>query len=98
MVRRLSNEDVDNVPHSEVVIVIEQFTQQLKNSEYTCKEARTHVVDGIRGWKNKIQRRKNENHDFYRLGKNTLQKRVRKKLMEKETWYKSKNEKPEDKP
>ena len=85
--------DVDHIPHSEVILVVEQFIQQLKNSEYTCKEARTHVVDGIRGWRNKIERRRRENQEFYRLGKNTLHTRVRKKLMEKETWYKTKNQK-----
>ena len=98
LVRRLSNVDVDHIPHSEVILVVEQFIQQLKNSEYTCKEARTHVVDGIRGWRNKIERRRRENQEFYRLGKNTLHTRVRKKLMEKETWYKTKNKKPEDRP
>ena len=90
LVRRLSNVDVDHIPHSEVILVVEQFIQQLKNSEYACKEARTHVVDGIRGWRNKIERRRRENQEFYRLGKNTLHTRVRKKLMEKETWYKTK--------
>ena len=80
---------------------MEQFTLQLKNSEYSCKEARSHVVDGIRGWKNKIERRKRENIEFYRLAKNTLKTRVRKKLLEKETWYKTvsktrEEDKPED--
>ena len=98
LVRRLSNIDVDNVQHREVLIVIEQFTQQLKNSEYTCKEARGHVVDGIRGWQNKIERRKKENSDFYRLAKNTLVKRVKKKLLEKETWYRTEKKPVEDKP
>ena len=98
LVRRLSNIDVVNVPHSEVLLVIEQFTQQLKNSEYSCKEARGHIVDGIRGWRNKIERRKRENIDFYRLATNTLVSRVKKKLMEKSTWYKTENKKLEDKP
>ena len=70
----------------------------MKNSEYPCKEARGHVVDGIRGWKNKIERRKREQQDFYRLAKNTLQARVKKKLMEKETWYRTEKNRDEDKP
>ena len=99
LVRRLSNIDVENIPHSEVIKVIEQFTLQLKNSEYSCKEARGHVIDGIRGWKNKIERRKRDKMEFYRLAKNTLHSRVRKKLLEKETWYKNENKKKEeDKP
>ena len=57
-----------------------------------------HVVDGIRGWKNKIERRKREKQPFYRLAKNTLHARVKKKLMEKETWYRTENKKEEDKP
>ena len=99
LVRRLSNIDVENIPHSEVIKVIEQFTLQLKNSEYSCKEARGHVVDGIRGWRNKIERRKRDKMDFYRQAKNTLHTRVRKKLLEKETWYKTENKaRDEDKP
>ena len=98
LVRRLSNVDTENVPHSEIILIIEQFTQQLKNSEYDCKEARGHVVDGIRGWKNKIERRKQEGQPFHRLAKNTLYRRVKKKLLEKETWYKTEKSHPEDKP
>ena len=98
LVRRLSNVDVEKVDRKEITIVIEQFTKQLKNSEYSCKEARNHVVDGIRGWKNKIERRKREEQPFYRLAKNTLHTRVKKKLMEKETWYRTENKKEEDKP
>ena len=75
LVRRLSNVDVEKVDRKEITIVIEQFTKQLKNSEYSCKEARNHVVDGIRGWKNKIERRKREEQPFYRLAKNTLRMR-----------------------
>ena len=73
LVRRLSNVDVENVPHGELILVIEQFTQQLRNSEYDCKEARGHVIDGIRGWKNKLERRKNNRQEFYRIASSTLQ-------------------------
>ena len=90
--------NAENVAFSEVLIVIEQFTQQLKNSEYSCKEARGHVVDGIRGWKNKREKRRRDNIDFYRLAKNTLHQRARKKLVEKQTWYKAKKNRDEDRP
>ena len=98
LVRRLSNIDHENIPHQEIILVIEQFTQQLRNSEYNCKESRGHVVDGIRGWRNKIERRKTEGQEFHRLARNTLQRRVKKKLLEKETWYKTEKKNTEDKP
>ena len=99
LLRRLSNIDHKNIPHHDIILVIEQFTQQLRNSEYNCKESRGHVVDGIRGWRNKIERRLTEGQEFDRLAKNTLQRRVKKKLLENETWYKTeKTENTEDKP
>ena len=87
----LSNVDVEKVDKNEITIVIDQFTRQLKNSEYTCKETRNYVVDGTRGRKNKIERRKREEQPFYRLAKNTLHSRVKKKSMEEETWYRTEN-------
>ena len=42
----------------------------------------------IRGYKNKILRRKREGQGFFRPAKKTLAKRVKKKLMDKTNWYK----------
>ena len=58
LVRRLSNVNAGHVEHEEVLRVIEQFIRELKNSGYNQKHAREAVVNGIKGWKNKIKRRK----------------------------------------
>ena len=87
LVRRLSNIDIENVKHEEVAAVIEKFIKQLKSSGYNQKHSKEHTVNGIKGWKNKISRRKKEGKGFYRLAGKTLKKRLQKKLTEKETWY-----------
>jgi hypothetical protein len=87
LVRRLSNINVGLVAMSEVIKVVEQFIQQLKNSGYSHKQSREFVICGIKGWKNKIKRREKERKGFYREGKTALKSRVSKKLLEKENWY-----------
>ena len=52
---------------------------------------------GIRGYRRRVERRKKENNgEFYRHGKNTLKQRVRKKLTEKTTWYREKKKKHDE--
>jgi hypothetical protein len=68
LVRRLSNINLGKVEHGEIIEVVEKFTQQLKNSGYSNKQSRDLVVGGIKGWKNKIKRRKKEGKEFYREG------------------------------
>ena len=95
LVRRLSNVNYGRVPKEEILRVIEQFIKQMKNSGYCLKQTREITVCGIKGWKGKIRRREKEGKGFYREGKSTLQTRVRKKLTEKESWYRDK-ERDED--
>ena len=51
-------------------------------------------MSGLRGYKNKKERRKGQ--PFYSPAKKTLYARVRKKLMEKRTWYKNTSEGDDD--
>ena len=46
------------------------------------------MTSGIRGWERKIEKRKKHNIPFYRLAQETVEERLRKKLTEKESWYK----------
>ena len=96
LIRRLSNVNVDEVDQDEVVEVIEQFTKELKNSEYSHKHSREAVVNGLKGWKGKRKRRVEEGKGFYRPAKSTLKTRVQKKLLEKETWYRGRKRKERD--
>ena len=96
MIRRLSLVDKDNIGHDEVIVVIEQFIQEMKSSGYKRDRIRDVVVGGIKGWKRKIARRKAAGIEFYRTGKSTLKQRNYKKLMEKETWFKGKENDKDD--
>ena len=42
------------------------------------------VIDGVKDWKRKIERRMLNGEDLYRTAKKTLKTRIRKKLTEKE--------------
>ena len=87
LVRRLSNMS-QTLTITEYVAVIDKYTFKLKASGYSQEQAKEIIMSGIRGYKNKIARRKRENQPFYRPARKTLSARVKKKLMEKTTWYK----------
>ena len=96
--RRLSNIQIEEIPHKEVIEIIEQFIKELKSSEYNQKQAKEIVTSGIRGWKRKLEKRKKHNIPFYRLAQETDEERLRKELTEKESWYKDNNEDNETTP
>ena len=85
VVRRLTNVDHERLGVEEQRIVLEQMTQELKNSGYKIEQARDIIISGFRGWKRRIERRKVTG--LYRAAKDTLEAREKKKLVEKETWY-----------
>ena len=92
LTRRLSNILVEAVSFQEILGVIDQFSQELKSSGYCVKQAREIVMSGVRGWKARARKRELRGQDFYRTAQSTLQERTRRKLMEKETWYKDQGE------
>ena len=96
LVRRLSNIQIDEIPHKEILEKIEEFIGELKNSEYNRKQSREIVNSGIRGWKNKIKKRKRQNIPFYRLAQETVDSRLEKQLTERESWYKERLNEDED--
>ena len=96
LIRRLSLIDIEHIDMKDILEVVEVFIQEMKSSEYKREKTREVVVGGIKGWKRKIQRRKDEGSDFYRHAKSTLKSRNYKKLMEKETWFKQKHDEKKD--
>ena len=88
LTRRLSNIQLGEISQIEINEKVEQFIQELKNSGYNQKQAKEIVNCGIRGWKNKIRKRKRNNIPFYRLAETTVKERLEKQLTERETWYK----------
>ena len=95
LARRLGNVDKNRNGQQEFNKIIEKFTQELKNSEYSHSTAREIVTSGIRCWKTRIVRKESKGQEMYRPAHRTLKARAYKKLMLRETWYKAKNEEQE---
>ena len=66
LIRRLSNVG-EGIMIQEILGIIDQFTRQLKNSGYERKQIREIVICGLRGFKNKVKKRKELGDNFYRL-------------------------------
>ena len=92
LVRRISNIG-ENIPLGEVIDTIDNFTRQLKNSEYERKQIKNIIVSGMRGFQNKQERRKRAGEKFYRLAEDTLVTRTKKKLTEKTNWFRKRKKK-----
>ena len=93
--RRLTNIDHEYLGAEEQVKVLEQMTQELKNSGYNREQSREIIVSGFKAWQRRLERRKDTG--LYRSAKDTLEDRERKKLTERETWYIPRESKEEDK-
>ena len=96
LVRRMSNIQIEEIAHKEILEKIEQFIGELKNSEYSQKQSREIVTSGLRGWKTKMRKRKRQNIPFYRVAQETVDQRLQKQLTERESWYKTKETPNED--
>ena len=88
MTRRLSNINKKRIKQEEYNRVVDQMSQELKNSGYTRKNAVEIISSGIRGWKARISRQEKAGQDMYRNAARTLTSRTRKKLISRENWYK----------
>ena len=91
LVRRLSNIShslPEELGKKEKLWVTDTMTRQMKSSGYKRSEIAEAMVSGVRGYLRKCERRKKNNMEFYRHGKDTLKIRVKKKLIEKTSWYK----------
>ena len=78
---RFSNFNLGWVDCGKALEIKEKFIHQMKNSGYGQKQTRDIVICGIKGCEQ-------EGKGFYRSAKSTLKSRTRKKLLERETWYK----------
>ena len=96
LVRRLSNMGLECTTQDEKNEVVEHYIQQCKTSGYSRHETREGVVSGIKGWKRKHERRKRDGISFYRGARSTLAGRVKKKLTEKTSWYKTKRKREDE--
>ena len=59
--RRLYNTDIENDPEEdEIKEVLEKMTSQLKNSGWEKRDAIEIITSGYKGWKNRLERRREE--------------------------------------
>ena len=65
LIRRLSNIS-ESLPDTVRVKVIDKFTCQMKNSGYDRMEILEMVMSALRGFKRKVERRKEAGEEFYR--------------------------------
>ena len=54
-------------------------------------------MSGVKSWIRRHMKRQKEGRGFYRSAASTLQGRIRKKLVDKTTWYQPREEDEEDK-
>ena len=93
--RRLYNVAEDE-KEEEVEKVLDKMTEQLKNSGWNQNESREIIVSGYKGWKNRLERRKEESGQVYRSAASSLSSRSRKKLTGKVDWYKESRKRKRD--
>ena len=92
LTRRISNINQKNNKIIEYIKVIEQYTRELKNSEYNHNTAREIILSGIRGLRTRKHLRKIKKQEFYRPAHKTAHLRAKKKLVSRESWYKNKKD------
>ena len=80
----------------ENIRVMDEMASELKNSEYKYKTAREIIISCVRGLRTRLARREQKGQDKYIIAHKTLQTRLRKKLTERENWYK-RTTKPDEK-
>ena len=86
---------------SEISIVekkekIKQFTQQLINSVYGWNTIREIIISSLRSTIKKEKKRIELGEKRYRTGEESMEKRIRDKLLEATEWYKQDGERDND--
>ena len=89
LTRRLLNVHDKNEQY-ELTRIVDQMTQELKNSGYGIRACQEIVASGIRNLKTRISRKTKNGQEKYRPAKKSLGARTYKKLMSRENWFKDK--------
>ena len=74
----------------EYTTILDMFSQKLINSGYVVEQVRRIIVAGIKGWGGKVNRCREEGRRLRRTAKNSMELRMRTKLVGKSSWFKSK--------
>ena len=71
--------------------IIDSFTQKLFNSGYKEEQIRRIVIAGIKGWRTKFKRCETEGRRVRRTARESLEKRIRTKLLGRTTLFKKRS-------
>ena len=86
LIRRMLNTS-EQVEFSERIVVIDEFSDQMLASGYSPEQTRDIVVAGLTGYERKLKKSKEEKKDLHRSAAGSLQSRIKKKLLGRQTWY-----------
>ena len=86
----------ENISTKEKIEKIEKFTQQLVNSGYQWSQIRNIVVSSLRFTIKRESKQKENGENRYRTAVESLEKRIRSKLLESTEWYKREGEREMD--
>ena len=91
LVRRMLNTS-ERISQQERNNVIENFVKKLTISGYRKDQVKNIVEAGLRGYQNKLERARKNGEMLHRSGKSTENLRYKKKLLEKNSWFKKQKE------
>ena len=96
LVRRLLNNSED-LGRGAKVKIVDDYAQKLANSGYRGEQLRKIITNGIKGYEGKVRRCREQGTNLHRTSVDSQGARVRKKLLARANWFKSKKRR-EDQP
>ena len=91
--RRRFNTVDEKIEDREKIQIVDHFLQQLINSGYSWQQSREVIVSSLKGLLKEEMRRKSSSEKRYRTGEESLETRMKDKLLEATQWYKDKVDK-----
>ena len=95
LVRRMKNSS-ELLCQEERNVVIDNYTQKLVNSDYGVEKIRRIIVSGLMGYERKRKEAMRTGRPLHVGAKDNKKGRIRKKLLEKSSWFKSRREKGQE--
>ena len=68
--------------------IIDKFGQKLMNSGYSREQVKKITIAGIKGWGRRVKRCKEEGRKVWRSSRDSLESRMKTKLIGKSSWFK----------
>ena len=96
IIRRMLN-TCEQVPQEERNNIIENFISKLKRSGYRQDQVKNIVEAGLIGYERKLEKARASGQGIHRSAKSTEGQRYKKKLLDKNKWFKKKRNEQEEK-